>query len=163
MVTPADQIEGHVGGWRNGFFVNDVWQVTPKMTLSLGLRYELNTPVQTYSGYASELDETLTKILPSATLADYPFPGFEFHDPNYSDIAPRIGATYRLTEKTVVRGGWGIYYNPNQMNSFTFLTNNPPLAAQTTYSNDPNNPTLSFSNPSGTPGPVVRGPHHAQP
>jgi hypothetical protein len=149
VVTPADQLEGHVGGWRNGFFVNDVWQVTPKMTLSLGLRYELNTPVQTYSGFASELDETFTRILPSANRADYPFPGFEFHDANYTDFAPRIGATYRLTERTVVRGGWGIYYNPNQMNSFTFLTNNPPLAAQSTMNNDPNNPTLSFSNPTG--------------
>ena len=156
VTTPADQLEGQVGGWRNGFFVNDVWQVTAKMTLSLGLRYELNTPVQTYSGYASMLDETFTTIIPSANRADYPFPGFEFHDPNNSDFAPRIGATYRLTEKTILRGGWGIYYNPNQMNSFTFLTNNPPLAAQIDYSNDPNNPTLSFSNPSGTPGPPAQ-------
>ena len=29
----------------------------------------------------------------------------------------------------MLRAGFGIYYNPNQMNSFTFLTNNPPLAA----------------------------------
>ena len=60
--------------------------------------------------------------------------GFEFHDPNYKDIAPRLGATYRLSEKTVLRAGYGIYYNPNQMNSFTFLTNNPPIAAVATFS-----------------------------
>ena len=59
----------------------------------------------------------------------FPSPGFKFHEPNYTDIAPRLGATYRLTEKTVLRAGLGIYYNPNQMNTFTFLTNNPPLAA----------------------------------
>jgi hypothetical protein len=158
VTTPADQIEGHVGGWRNGFFINDVWQLNPKITLSLGLRYELNTVVQTYSGYASELDSTLTKILPSANLADYPVPGFKFHDPNHTDIAPRIGATYRLTEKTVLRGGWGIYYNPNQMNSFTFLTNNPPLAAQADMNNDPANPTLSFSNPTGATTTVIPSP-----
>ena len=52
--------------------------------------------------------------------------------------------------------GFGIYYNPNQMNSFTFLTNNPPLAPVTTYVSDPNNPTLSFDNPSGVLGPVAR-------
>ncbi|MEO5897282.1 MAG: TonB-dependent receptor [Vicinamibacterales bacterium] len=149
VVTPADQLQGHVGHWRNGFFINDVWSATSKMTLSLGLRYELNTPVQTYAGLATMLDDDMNTIIPT-TL---PSPGFEFHDPKYNEIAPRLGATYRLTSRTVLRGGWGIYYNPNQMNTFTFLTNNPPLAAQFTFSSDPLNPTLSFANPSGVVGP----------
>ncbi len=147
--TPADQIRGHVGQWRNGFFINDVWQPTSKITLSLGLRYELNTPAKTFNGFASMLNEQQNAIIP----ATIPSPGFEFHDSNLKDIAPRLGATYRLTEKTVLRAGWGIYYNPNQMNSFTFLTNNPPLAAQFTFSNDATNPTLSLASPFGTVGP----------
>ena len=53
----------------------------------------------------------------------------------------------------MLRAGWGIYYNPNQMNSFTFLTNNPPIAAEFTFSNSPTNPTLSFDQPFGTVGP----------
>jgi hypothetical protein len=149
VLTPSEQLQGHVGGWRNGLFINDVWQATPKMTLSLGLRYELNTPVQTYAGYASMLNADLTEIIP----ATFPSPGFKFHEPNRTDIAPRLGVTYRLTGKTVLRAGWGIYYNPNQMNTFTFLTNNPPLAAQFTFSNDPGNPTLSLEQPFGTVGP----------
>ena len=147
VIPPTDQIQGHVGGWRNGFFINDVWQASRNLTLSLGLRYELNTPVQTYEGVASMLDSDFETIIPSPNLSAYPVPGFEFHEPNYKDIAPRLGATYRLGEKTVVRAGYGIYYNPNQMNSFTFLTNNPPVAAVTTYTSDPANPSLSFSNP----------------
>src|SRR6266542_1537687 len=87
--------------------------------------------------------------------ASFPAVGFKFTNPNYKDIAPRIGATYRLGNKTVVRAGFGIYYNPNQMNSFTFLTNNPPMAVVSTYTNDPNNPTLSFERPTGTPGAPV--------
>ncbi len=60
--------------------------------------------------------------------------------------------------------GFGIYYNPNQMNSFTFLTNNPPLAAVTTFTSDPANPTLSFANPSGPVGPAgTSGCHLADP
>jgi hypothetical protein len=145
VINPTDQIQGHVGGWRNGFFVNDTWQAGRNLTLNLGLRYELNTSVQTFAGLASMLDEDLLTIIPS----QFPAEGFEFHEPNYKDIAPRLGATYRLSEKTVVRAGFGIYYNPNQMNTFTFLTNNPPLAAVSTFSNDPNNPTLSFENPLG--------------
>ena len=143
VIPPTDQIQGHVGGWRNGFFVNDVWQASRDLTLSLGLRYELNTPVQTYAGLASMLAEDFETIIP----ASFPAEGFEFHEPNYKDIAPRLGATYRLSEKTVLRAGYGIYYNPNQMNSFTFLTNNPPIAAVSTFSSDPANPTLSFAAP----------------
>ena len=150
IVTPADQLQGHVGHWRNGFFINDVWQASPKMTLSLGLRYELNTPGQTYAGYATMLDKDLNTIIPT-TL---PSPGFEFHEQNYDEIAPRLGATYRLTDKTILRGGWGIYFNPNQMNTFTFLTNNPPLAAQYNFTNETTNPKLSFANPFGTVGPA---------
>ena len=152
VIPPTDQLQGHVGGWRNGFFVNDVWQASRNLTLSLGLRYELNTPVQTYTGLASMLAEDQETIIPST----FPSKGFKFHDPNYKDIAPRLGATYRIGEKTVLRAGFGIYYNPNQMNSFTFLTNNPPLAAVTTYTSDPANPTLSFSNPTGPVGPAGR-------
>ena len=149
VIPPSDQIQGHVGGWRNGLFVNDVWQATRDLTLSLGLRYELNTPVQTYEGLASMLDEDFNTIIPSS----FPAVGFEFHEPNYKDIAPRLGATYRLNPKTVLRAGFGIYYNPNQMNSFTFLTNNPPIAAVATFSSDPLNPTLSLSQPFGVVGP----------
>ena len=149
VTTPVDQIQGHVGGWRNGFFVNDVWQATRDLTLSLGLRYERNTPVQTYTGFAAMLNAEQTGIIPTS----FPTKGFQFHEPNSKDIAPRIGATYRLTEKTVVRAGFGIYFNPNQMNTFTFLTNNPPLAAEFTFNSNPANPTLSFSSPFGVVGP----------
>ncbi|WP_448989450.1 carboxypeptidase regulatory-like domain-containing protein [Luteitalea sp.] len=147
--TPVDQVQGHVGQWRNGFFINDVWQATRNMTLSLGLRYERNTPVQTYEGFASMLDASQTQIIPTS----FPAVGFEFHEPNTKDWGPRLGATYRLGEKTVVRAGWGLYYNPNQMNSFTFLTNNPPIAAEFTFNNNPVSPTLSFAQPFGVVGP----------
>ena len=151
VIPPTDQIQGHVGGWRNGFFVNDTWQASRNLTLNLGLRYEHTTPVQTYEGLASMLAENLETIIPST----FPSPGFEFTKANY-DFGPRLGATYRLGDKTVVRAGFGIYYNPNQMNSFTFLTNNPPLAAVTTYTSDPANPTLSFEHPTGVVGPAAR-------
>jgi hypothetical protein len=149
VIPPTDQVQGDVGGWRNGFFVNDVWQASRDLTFSLGLRYELNTPVQTYAGLASMLADDFETIIPSS----FPAVGFEFSEPNHKDIAPRLGATYRLNGKTVLRAGYGIYYNPNQMNSFTFLTNNPPIAAVSTFSSDPANPTLSFDHPFGAVGP----------
>jgi Carboxypeptidase regulatory-like domain/TonB dependent receptor len=152
VIPPTDQIQGHVGGWRNGIFINDDWQATRNLTVNLGLRYEMTTPVQTYAGLASMLAEDFETIIPSS----FPAKGFEFTKGNYKDFGPRLGATYRVGDKTVLRAGFGIYYNPNQMNSFTFLTNNPPLAAVTTYTSDPANPTLSFANPTGVAGPIGR-------
>lgn len=149
VTTPVDQLQGHVGQWRNGFFINDTWQAGRNLTLNLGLRYERNTPAQTYTGLATMLNAEQTQIIPT-TL---PSEGFQFHEPNNKDFAPRLGATYRLSDKTVLRAGWGIYYNPNQMNSFTFLTNNPPLAAEFTFQNNPGSPTLSFEQPFGVVGP----------
>jgi len=149
VTTPVDQLQGHVGGWRTGYFINDTWQVSRNLTLNLGLRYELHTPVQTYAGFASMLNADQTALIP----ASHPAVGFEFHEPNRKDFAPRVGVAYRLGEKTVLRSGFGIYYNPNQMNTFTFLTNNPPLAAEFTFVSLPTAPTLSLASPFGVVGP----------
>jgi hypothetical protein len=70
-------------------------------------------------------------------------------------VTARIGVAYRATEKTVLRGGFGIYYNPNQMGSFTFLTNNPPLSPVFVYDSQPSNPTLSLESPTGPAGPTA--------
>ena len=149
VTTPVDQLQGHVGGWRTGYFINDNWQASRNLTLSLGLRYELHTPARTFEGFASMLNENQTGLIPTS----FPAVGFEFHEPNRTDFAPRVGVAYRLGEKTVLRSGFGIYFNPNQMNTFTFLTNNPPLAAEFTFSSVPGAPTLTFDSPFGVVGP----------
>ena len=66
----------------------------------------MNTPVQTYEGVASMLDTDFETIIPSETRSGYPVEGFEFTEGNYTDIGPRLGATYRLGEKTVLRSGF---------------------------------------------------------
>ena len=97
------------------------------------------------AGFARELNATQTAAVPDTV----PSPGFRFHDPNHKSFAPRLGLAYRLTDKTVIRAGFGIYYNPNQTNSFTFLTTNPPFGNSTTCTSLPNTPTLSLQNPIG--------------
>jgi hypothetical protein len=149
VTTPVNQLQGHVGGWRTGTFINDTWQATRNLTVNLGLRYELDTPVQTYEGFASMLNADQTALIPTS----FPAKGFKFHEPNHKDFAPRVGMAYRFGEKTVFRSGYGIYFNPNQMNTFTFLTNNPPLAAEFTFVSLPTNPTLSLASPFGEVGP----------
>ena len=143
--SAGPQVRGLVAEWRDGFFVLDKWQATRKLTLNYGIRYELPTVPYTVNGNASELNAQQTAVVP----ANPPVKGFGFINPNHNDWAPRVGFAYRLTDKTVIRGGGGIYYNPNQTNSFTFLNANPPFNLLTTYTGSPTTPTLSLSNPFG--------------
>ena len=119
--TPGPEVHGHVVSWRDGFFVQDKWQVSRKLTLNYGIRYELPTVPYTVNGNASELNPNQTAIVGGT-------PGFRFTNPNHKNWAPRLGLAYRISDKTVFRAGAGIYYNPNQNNSYTFLSNNPPFA-----------------------------------
>ncbi len=127
FTTPGPEVRGHVAEWRDGFFVQDKWQVSRKLTLNYGLRYELPTVPYTINGVATELNPNQTALVGGT-------PGFHFISPNHNDWAPRGGFAYRITEKTVFRGGAGIYYNPNQTNSYTFLNTNPPYTTILTCS-----------------------------
>lgn len=143
LVTPTVQYQGDVAAWRNGFFVLDNWTASRKLTINYGIRYELQTVPYSVAGFARELNRDQTKPVPDVV----PSPGFRFHDPNHKNFAPRLGIAYRMNEKTVLRLGAGIYYNPNQTNSFTFLTTNPPFGNSTTCTSLPTTPTLSLQNP----------------
>jgi hypothetical protein len=141
--TPTAQVRNIVAQWRDGFYVTDKWTATRRLTLDLGLRYELPTVPYTKNGYATILNPTQTALIPP----NAPVPGFGLTNPNHTNFAPRIGLAYRITEKTVFRAGYGIYYNPNQNNSFTFLSQNPPFGLVSTYNGATGVPNLTLSNP----------------
>ncbi len=145
LVTPTIQYQGDVATWRDGFFVLDNWQVSKRLTINYGIRYELQTVPYSVAGFARLLNKEQTAAVPATT----PSPGFRLHEPNHSSWAPRLGIAYRFDDKTVIRLGGGIYYNPNQTNSFTFLTTNPPFGNSTTCNSLPNTPTISLANPIG--------------
>jgi carboxypeptidase family protein len=155
-LTPLQEVKGVAAEWRDGFFVLDNWQVTRKLTLNYGLRYELPTVPYSVNGIGRILNPEQTGLIPSTI----PSPGFQFIQPNHDNWAPRLGFAYRVTDKTVVRGGGGIFYNPNQMNSFTLSTTNPPFGITSTYSalapyNSPSGCLLSFDDP--TPSSCLQG------
>lgn len=140
--TPTAQVTNIVAQWRDGFYVTDKWTATRRLTLDLGLRYELPTVPYTKNGYATILNADQTALVP----ANAPVPGFGLTEPNHKNFAPRVGLAYRITDKTVFRAGYGIYYNPNQNNSFTFLSQNPPFGTVSTY-NAAASPNLTLGNP----------------
>jgi hypothetical protein len=151
--TPVSTIKGSVGEWRDGFFVLDNWQATSKLTINYGLRYDLPTVPYSLNGYARLLNANETALIPPTTALTpgtfTPTPGFKLASATHDNWGPRLGVAYRATDKTVIRGGVGFYYNANQLNSFTLLSSNYPLGAFIGYSTTAAN-LLSFTNP--TPG-----------
>jgi hypothetical protein len=161
FTTPGPEVRGRTAAWRDGFFVTDKWQVTRKFTIDYGIRYELPTVPYTINGVATELNPNQTALVGGT-------PGFHFIAPNHSNWAPRLGIAYRFTEKTVFRAGAGIYYNPNQTNSYTFLNTNPPFTTILTCSYSTGLTPPSLANPftpgvcpsAPTAGTIVTDPWH---
>jgi len=128
------------------FYGQDDWKVTPKLTLNLGLRYELFSPISERFGQQSNfVFDNLTLYIPKGKNQDAPLPpNFATAFPNVkvsrgevdkylipwdkTNFAPRIGAAYNWRENTVFRLGYGIFYggeenqggNPNRGESVPF-------------------------------------------
>ncbi len=125
-----------------GTFVQDQWRVSSKLTLNLGLRWDLFTPVSERYNRLSDF------FLNSGTLAIAGQNGVSStilgtQDHNFS---PRIGAAYRLNEKTVVRAAYGLFYfNEQGTGGSARLFINYPFAPSYAVSCSSTVPCLSTS------------------
>ncbi|MCI0622188.1 MAG: carboxypeptidase regulatory-like domain-containing protein [Acidobacteria bacterium] len=101
-----------------GVFVQDDFKVTPKFTLNLGLRYERYWPLSEATGRITALDAQKPNPgadgRPGALMFGGEGPGRtgtnRFQDIYNRAFGPRVGLAYQLNERTVVRTGYGIYY-----------------------------------------------------
>jgi hypothetical protein len=154
-VTGVDLLDyAEARNWRSGIYFMDDWKVSPRLTLNLGIRYELNTVPNDPYGRLRSLD-------PNNPTQLYPAPGTEasLYKGNHKNFAPRIGFAYRpFGNKTVLRGGYGIYYDQNQLNNFTLLHSNPPYHLAATFISQPTSPTITLTNPFQTQGTLPTGP-----
>jgi carboxypeptidase family protein/TonB-dependent receptor-like protein len=93
--------------WAIFTFVHDKWQLTPKLTLDLGLRHEYYTPMigLVDQGGLSNFDPETNSLLVAGYSAVPKNLGVKTAKDNF---APRTGVSYRINEKTVVRGGYGV-------------------------------------------------------
>ena len=105
--------------WFHGLYLQDDWKATPKLTVNLGLRWEVQEPVterhnrQAWFNYAA--------VNPISSAAGGTYHGqLEFAtsskrglvDTNYKNFAPRIGLAYKLSPKLVLRSGYGVFFPP---------------------------------------------------
>lgn len=164
QTTPA---EYDVTSNYHAAFIQDDWRISPKLTLNLGLRYELESGVREAEGrFVTGFDtaaESPFRAGIAANIAQFGAPagvplttlqnlagGLQFaqssNDPNQAtdknNFQPRFGISYALNDKTVLRGGFGIFtapfqiqpifqpgfvastgFNPTANNGLTFLAN----------------------------------------
>ena len=127
---------------RIGLYLVDDWQVTPRLTLNLGLRYEPTTPVFDHSGEVTNFDFANGRPIPMTA-------GQKFYPSDWNNFAPRLSFAFRpfKNDRTVIRGGYGLYYNSTMNLALFRLGGNPPWATVTTYLADRAAPLITFDNP----------------
>ncbi len=111
--------------WATSFFVHDDWKVTPKLSLNLGLRYDFITP-------ALEAENRQSNFVPEGGgrlvfAQDGSLEERGLVKPDKNNFAPRVGLVYKLDDRTVIRGGYGIFYNLfDRIGSEDQIALNPP-------------------------------------
>ena len=134
VLQPRPAMDVH--NWEHGYFFQDTWKVTSKVTMNLGLRYELITPFIDQNDLIANFDPNYVNpttgqlgrfVIPSTKTLKYldtritTFGYVLAQDSGLgvgrgvvrmdkTDFSPRIGVAYRLGAKSVIRGGYGIYY-----------------------------------------------------
>lgn len=93
------------------FFFNDDWKAHPRLSLNLGLRYEVSTVSREKDGLLQNFD---------LNTFSFTAPGGKIHDVDTNNFGPRVGFAFDVfgTQKTVLRGGYGIFYNRELPASF---------------------------------------------
>ena len=154
-------------------YVDDVWRLTPKLTLNLGLRWEVMPPFYDKSqhevsvdvphillGSANVADQSLHPVFVRAGSGDF-YQGIGFRYPgvavtrdgrlgdrllqtNYGDFAPRFGLAYSPNSKWTIRTGFGIFYSAESNNSKFDL--NRGLGGRVTQNGDPSVPNITYQN-----------------
>jgi Carboxypeptidase regulatory-like domain len=144
-----------------GFYVDDTFRLTNKLTLNLGLRYDLQGPWSERFNRQSFFDPSavswLSNPATSAGLTNVPglpglkgdvslvTPGSRTNIPlDKTNIQPRVGFAYAWDSKTVIRGGYGIFFVPNYV-SFGLNPNNDLVNDATTSYNGTVNGTVPIN------------------
>ncbi len=109
-----------------GFYIQDDWKVTPKLTLNLGLRYEWSTPYterfnrSTFSDFVDPTGVTVPGVGALNGITVFPTSSQRTVPIDRNNLGPRVGLAYSWDSKTVIRAGGGIYYGANIATNFQY-------------------------------------------
>ncbi len=139
--APQTGVNAYVTGARGyrrteyAWFAQDTWKVTPALTLSLGLRYEV------YAAYPwKEVFNRLSNFLPERgnvfVVGSRELPQASGTDTDLNNFGPRIGLAYKLGKRAAVRAAYGLFYSSEAIPATSLGGNNPPFVGSVTYSNN---------------------------
>ncbi len=180
LIPPTPSVRPALTSRYLGFFSQNDWRATSRLTINLGLRWELQPgPTDRYNrSTALDLTQTSPFAAVNNPLGTYMgkvvFAGFDGLPRNlwkttWTDFGPRLGAAYRIGSDTVIRGGYGMAYGPNNtgwydgpfaynMGAFTLGTQVQP------FGTNPNGTLVgNFWNPAASPIIVPPGANSAAP
>jgi Carboxypeptidase regulatory-like domain/TonB dependent receptor len=116
----------------NSFYAMDTWRLTPKLTLTYGLRYELFAPIMDRNNESSNFTPANGGGLVTAASNASGWYDRSLIHPDLNDFAPRLGFAYQMTNRLVWRGGYGVFYQHNsRIGSESLLQLNPPFLLDT--------------------------------
>lgn len=150
-----------------GFYGQDTWKVRPRLTLTLGLRWEIYTQWQEARGQVVTFMPGVQSTTFPAAPAGWVYqtdPQYPYHT-NWKNFGPRVGFAWDAfgDGKTSIRGGYGISYDP--LVAEPQIHGSQPFSYSTDNKFDPKNPSKTFiplSNPyanfGGNPFPYTPGP-----
>ena len=91
------------------FYARDEWRARRNLTLNIGVHYEVNTPFTERNNYWANFDPSRGELLIAGQNGVSRTANI---NTDYSSIGPRFGFAWQLSPKTVVRGGYGIFFAP---------------------------------------------------
>ena len=155
-VTPAPPVTQTTKYY--GFFFQDTWKLTAKLTLNYGLRWEYETPRTDRYDKLTNFDFSAPAAISAPGLnlrGGLTFVGVNGatrynSDPDRNNFAPRLGFSYQLTPKTVIRTGAGLFYAPitgTGTGSTSFGLSGFQAPTQIVTSIDGVTPIFDWSNP----------------
>ena len=127
-LTPEAQFDRY---WRFtlfGAYLQDDFQVSPRVSINAGLRYEFSTlPKEKY-----DRDSALPDLSAAA-----PVVGPLYENPTYTNVSPRAGFAWDVfgDGRTAVRGGYGLYFNTNNHQNLIVTVTNPPFTPRPVIAN----------------------------
>lgn len=148
--TIPDLFEPSSRRWGGGVWFQDDWKVTPKLNLNLGLRWDVDpryySATDTVANY--DLSTPPTAVLVTPQNRPNGWDRALVDGPQFNLFAPRFGFAYRIFDQTVVRGGYGIYWQPMTADPFVNISINLPFVRNLSATYDfVDLPTFDRTNP----------------
>jgi hypothetical protein len=114
------------------WYGQDTWRITSKLQMNYGLRWEMVFPERTAAGNGGQLDLSTGNI---AVFGVGQVSNHGLQQMNWANFAPRVGVTYQLAPKTVVRAGYGWSYSVGTFGTLFGhnVTQNLPVLANQTF------------------------------